>query len=141
MKKLLVYMKEYKKECVLGPLFKLLEASFELLVPMVMAAVIDTGIAHGDKNYIIRMCLVLVGLGVVGLVCSITAQFFAAKASVGFAAKIRQALFGRIQGLSYAQMDQQEQEEIPHLAAKQEESQGNQAAQGPQGQAGVSCSE
>ena len=107
MKKLLVYMKEYKKECVLGPLFKLLEASFELLVPMVMAAVIDTGIAHGDKNYIIRMCLVLVGLGVVGLVCSITAQFFAAKASVGFAAKIRQALFGRIQGLSYAQMDQQ----------------------------------
>lgn len=107
MKKLLIYMKEYEKECVLGPLFKLLEASFELLVPMVMAAVIDTGIAKGDKNYIIRMCLVLVGLGVVGLVCSITAQFFAAKASVGFAAKIRQALFGRIQSLSYAQMDQQ----------------------------------
>ncbi len=107
MKKLLIYMKEYEKECVLGPLFKLLEASFELLVPIVMAAVIDTGIAKGDKNYIIRMCLVLVGLGVVGLVCSITAQFFAAKASVGFAAKIRQALFGRIQSLSYAQMDQQ----------------------------------
>ena len=74
MKKLLFYLKEYRKECVLGPLFKLLEASFELMVPLVMRAVIDTGIAHRDQNYIIRMCLVLVALGVVGLVCSITAQ-------------------------------------------------------------------
>ena len=69
MKKLLIYLKEYRKECVLGPLFKLLEASFELLVPLVMASVIDTGIAQGDRDYIIRMCLVLVGLGVIGLAC------------------------------------------------------------------------
>lgn len=105
MKKLLIYLKEYRKECVLGPLFKLLEASFELMVPLVMQAVIDTGIAHRDQNYIIHMCLVLVALGVVGLVCSITAQFFAAKASVGFAAKVRAALFGHIQSLGFAEMD------------------------------------
>ena len=107
MKKLLIYLKEYRKECVLGPLFKLLEASFELLVPLVMASVIDTGIAQGDRDYIIRMCLVLVGLGVVGLACSLTAQFFAAKASVGFAAKVRAALYGHIQSLSYADMDRE----------------------------------
>ena len=106
-KKLLGYLTEYRKECVLGPLFKLLEASFELLVPLVMAGVIDTGIANGDQNYIIQMCLVLVALGVVGLICSITAQFFAAKASVGFAAKLRAALFGRIQSLSFSDMDTQ----------------------------------
>lgn len=105
MKKLLRYMKEYTKECVLGPLFKLLEASFELLVPLVMAAVIDTGIKNADKPYIIRMCLLLVALGVIGLVCSITAQYFAAKASVGFAARLRRALFFHIQELSYAEMD------------------------------------
>lgn len=98
-------MKEYKKECVLGPLFKLLEASFELLVPLVMAAVIDTGIKHADRDYIVRMCLIMVALGVVGLVCSITAQYFAAKASVGFAAKLRHALFGHIQKLSFTDMD------------------------------------
>ena len=107
MKKLLIYLKEYRKECVLGPLFKLLEASFELLVPLVMASVIDTGIAQGDRDYIIRMCLVLVGLGVIGLACSLTAQFFAAKASVGFAAKVRAALYGHIQSLSYADMDRE----------------------------------
>ena len=83
MKKLLCYLTEYKKECVLGPLFKLLEASFELLVPLVMAAIIDVGIPHKDQGYVVRMCLVMVGLGLVGLVCSITAQYFAAKASVG----------------------------------------------------------
>ena len=107
MKKLLSYMKEYRRECVLGPLFKLLEASFELLVPLVMAAVIDTGIKNADRDYVIRMCLVLVGLGVVGLCCSLTAQFFAAKASVGFAAKLRAALFGRVQSLSYADLDRE----------------------------------
>lgn len=105
MKKLLCYMKEYTKECVLGPLFKLLEATFELMVPLVMAAVIDTGIKNNDTGYIIKMCLILVALGVVGLVCSITAQYFAAKASVGFAAKLRRALFGHIQSLSFTEMD------------------------------------
>ena len=107
MKKLLIYMKGFRKECVLGPLFKLLEASFELLVPLVMAAVIDTGIGNRDRDYIIRMCAVLVGLGVVGLACSLTAQYFAAKASVGFAARLRAALFERIQGLSFSDMDVQ----------------------------------
>lgn len=107
MKKLLCYMKGYRKECVLGPLFKLLEASFELLVPLMMASVIDVGIQNRDKPYIIRMCLVLVALGAVGLICSITAQYFAAKASVGFAAKLRSALFSHIQKLSYTEMDTQ----------------------------------
>ena len=105
LKKLLCYLTEYKKECVLGPLFKLLEASFELLVPLVMAAIIDVGIPHKDQGYVVRMCLVMVGLGLVGLVCSITAQYFAAKASVGFAAKLRRALFGHIQSLSYTELD------------------------------------
>lgn len=105
MKKLLVHMKEYTKECILGPLFKLLEASFELLVPLVMAAVVDTGIANGDKPYIIRMCLLLVALGVVGFLCAVTAQYFAAKASVGFSAKLRHVLFAHIQGLSFTEMD------------------------------------
>lgn len=107
MKKLLKYMKGFRRECVLGPLFKLLEASFELMVPLVMAAVIDTGIANRDSDYIIRMCIVLVGLGIVGLVCSLTAQYFAAKASVGFAARLRAALFERIQSLSFSDMDVQ----------------------------------
>ena len=105
LKKLLRYLMEYKKECVLGPLFKLLEASFELLVPLVMAAIIDVGIPQKDQGYVVRMCLVMVALGVVGLVCSITAQYFAAKASVGFAAKLRRALFGHIQSLSYTELD------------------------------------
>lgn len=101
----MVYMKEYKKESILGPLFKLLEASFELLVPLVMAAVIDTGIKNADQGYVIRMCLVLVALGVVGLACSVTAQYFAAKAAVGFAANLRNALFAHIQTLSFTEMD------------------------------------
>ena len=105
LKKLLRYLTEYKKECVLGPLFKLLEASFELLVPLVMAAIIDVGIPQKDQGYVVRMCLVMVALGVVGLVCSITAQFFAAKASVGVAAKLRHALFDHIQELSFTEMD------------------------------------
>lgn len=105
MKKLLVYLKDYKKETVLAPLFKLLEASFELLVPLVMAAIIDTGISNGDRGYIGKMCLIMIMLGVVGLVCSITAQYFAAKAAVGFAAKMKHALFAHIQGLSFTEMD------------------------------------
>ena len=105
MRALLIYLRNYKKETVLAPLFKLLEASFELLVPLVMAAVIDTGIAHGDKPYVIRMCLIMVALGVIGLVCSITAQYFSAKAATGFATELRQALFSHIQQFSYTKMD------------------------------------
>ncbi len=105
MKSLFAYMRGYKKECILGPLFKLLEATFELLVPLVMAAVIDVGIKNADRGYIGRMCLVMAGLGVVGLVCSITAQFFAAKASVGIAARLRHNLFAHIQELSFSEMD------------------------------------
>ena len=105
MKKLLVYLKDYKKESILGPLFKLLEATFELIVPLVMAAIIDTGVATGDKSYIMKMCMVLVLLAVIGLTCSITAQYFAAKAAVGFATKLRHALFAHIERLSFTEMD------------------------------------
>lgn len=105
MKKLLVYLKDYKKESVLGPLFKLLEATFELIVPLVMAAIIDIGVATGDKSYIMKMCMVLVLLAVIGLTCSVTAQYFAAKAAVGFATKLRHALFAHIESLSFTEMD------------------------------------
>lgn len=105
MSRLLVYLKDYKKECIFAPLFKMLEALFELFVPLVMAAVIDTGIANSDKPYIIKMCLVLVLLAVIGLTSSITAQFFAAKAATGFATKLRHALFEHIQGLSFSELD------------------------------------
>lgn len=105
MKNLLIYLKDYKKETVLGPLFKLLEASFELLVPLVMAAIIDVGIANADKRYIVKMCLVMVALGIIGLACSITAQYFAAKAAVGFSTKLRHSLFKHIQSLSFSEMD------------------------------------
>lgn len=105
MKKLLIYLKDYKKESVFGPLFKLLEALFELFVPLVVAAIIDTGISNNDYGYIVRMCLLLVALGVIGLVCSITAQFFAAKAAVGFSTKLRHALFSHIQSLSHSEID------------------------------------
>ena len=98
-------LKDYKKETVLAPLFKMLEASFELFVPLVMAAIIDTGIADGDKGYILKMGGILVLLAVVGLTCSVTAQFFSAKAAVGFATKLRHALFSHIQGLSYKELD------------------------------------
>ena len=107
MKKLLVYLKDYKKESILGPLFKLLEASFELIVPLVVASMIDVGIPNQDKGYIVKMALVLVALGVIGLISSVTAQFFAAKAAVGFATKVRQALFDHIQKLTFGQMDSQ----------------------------------
>ena len=105
MKKLLVFLKDYKKESFLGPLFKLLEASFELLVPLVMANIIDIGIKNGDTGYIVKNCLIMAGLGVIGLVCSITAQYFAAKAAVGFSTKLRAALFRHIQGLSFTELD------------------------------------
>ena len=98
-------MKEYRKESVCAPLFKLLEALFELFVPLVMARIIDIGIANGDRGYIVRMCLVMAALGLIGLICSITAQYFAAKAAVGFAAKVRHELFAHIQSLSFSEMD------------------------------------
>lgn len=107
MKKLLIYLRDYKKESVLGPLFKLLEASFELIVPLVVAAMIDTGIGSGDKGYIWRMCLIMAALGLIGLVCAVTAQYFAAKAAVGFATKLRHGLFAHIQSLSFSQMDKE----------------------------------
>ncbi len=105
MRKLLIYLRDYRRESVLGPLFKLLEAGFELIVPLVVAAIIDHGIGAGDRGYILRMCLVLVALGLVGLLCSVTAQYFAAKASVGFVAKLRHALYAHIQRFSYQTLD------------------------------------
>lgn len=105
MKSLLRYLKDYKKETVLAPLFKMLEASFELFVPLVMAAIIDTGIANGDNGYILKMGGVLVVLALIGLSCSVTAQYFSAKAAVGFATKLRHALFSHIQSLSYTELD------------------------------------
>ena len=107
MKNLLCYLKEYKKESVLGPLFKLLEATLELFVPLVVAAIIDTGIGNQDRGYVVKMCLVLVLLGLIGLAFSVTAQYFAAKAAVGFVTTIRHVLFGHIQKLSYAELDTQ----------------------------------
>lgn len=105
MKRLLKYLKDYKKESVLAPLFKLLEAFFELLVPLVMASIIDRGIDNKDTGYIVRMGLCLLALAIVGLCSSITAQFFAAKAAVGFSAKLRTALFGHIQDLNFTNID------------------------------------
>lgn len=107
MKKLLIYLRDYKKESILGPLFKLLEASFELIVPLVVASMIDVGIPNNDKGYIIRMCLIMAALGLIGLVCAVTAQYFAARAAVGFATKLRHGLFSHIQSLSFSQMDKE----------------------------------
>lgn len=105
MNRILKFMKGYGKECVLGPLFKLLEATFELFIPLVVAAIVDTGIANKDQGYIVRMCLVMISLGVIGLICAITAQFFAAKAAVGFAARLRHAVMEHILGFSYTTID------------------------------------
>lgn len=107
MKKLLKYLSAYKKEAVLAPLFKMLEASFELLVPLVMAQIIDTGIKNQDLAYILKMGAVLVLLGVIGLACSLTAQYFAARAAVGFGAGVRRDLFRHINRLSYSEIDAQ----------------------------------
>lgn len=105
MKRLMIYLKDYRKESILAPLFKLLEAFFELLVPLVMANIIDYGISNRNMGYIGKMGLALLLLGVVGLASSITAQFFAAKAAVGFSTKLRQALFDHIEDLSFTDID------------------------------------
>ena len=105
MKKLLKYMKGYGVQCFFGPLFKLLEASFELLIPLVVAQIVDVGIAAGDTGYIVKMCLVMIALGIVGLVCAVTAQYFAARAAVGFAGRLRKSLMEHVLGFSYTQLD------------------------------------
>ncbi len=105
MKKLLKYLKDYKKETSLSPLFKLIEACFDLTVPLVIAKIINVGIEKGDTGYILKMCGILALLGILGLVFSITAQYFAAKAAVGFSTKLRHALFSKIQTLSYSDLD------------------------------------
>ena len=106
MKKLLVYLKDYKKESILAPLFKMLEASFELIVPLVVTAIIDVGITGRDSGYILKMCLVMVALGLIGLLCSVTAQYFAAKAAAGFGTRVRHQLFAHIQTFSFTEIDQ-----------------------------------
>ena len=105
MKHLWKYMKGFGKECVLGPLFKLLEASFELMIPLVIARIVDVGIPSADKGYILKMTLLMVALGVVGLISAVIAQFFAAKAAVGFAARLRSALMKKILSFGYTQID------------------------------------
>ncbi|MBQ3559762.1 MAG: ABC transporter ATP-binding protein [Agathobacter sp.] len=106
MKKILSFLKDYKKESVIAPLFKMLEAIFELIVPLVVAQMIDIGISNGDKGYIFQRCGVLILLAGIGLVCAISAQYFAAKAAVGFATQLRSALFAHIQKLSFADLDE-----------------------------------
>lgn len=105
MKKIMKYMRGYEKQCILGPLFKLLEATLELLVPLVVASIVDQGIGMANRPYIVRMCMVMIGLGLVGLACSVTAQYFAARAAVGFCTRLRHALLEHVLGLSYAQID------------------------------------
>ena len=105
MKQVLRYLKGYEKECVLGPLFKLLEASFELLIPMVVASIVDQGILRGDTGYVVKMCCLMILLGIIGLVMAVSAQFFSAVAAVGFSAKLRHAVMAHILGLSYSQTD------------------------------------
>ena len=105
MKKLLIHMKGYIKESIISPLFKLLEACFELLVPLLVANIVDIGIANGDKPYVVKMCIIMAIFGFVGLACALVAQYFAAKASVGFATKVKHSLFSHIQTLSYSEID------------------------------------
>ena len=100
MKKLLKYMKGYEKQCILGPLFKLLEANFELLIPLVVASIVDKGIGSGDRSYVVKMCAVMISLGIIGLICAVTAQYFSAKAAVGFSTRLRHAVMKHILGLS-----------------------------------------
>lgn len=106
MKKLLIYLKDYKKESILAPLFKMLEASFELFIPLVMADIMDIGIAEQDMPYIWKMAGILLFLAVIGLACSLTAQYFAAKAAVGFSAKLKHAVFRHIQNFSFSEIDE-----------------------------------
>ena len=105
MKKLLRYLKEYRKECILAPLFKMLEACFELFVPLVVASIVDIGIAGEDKSYILSRAGIMVALGIIGLLCSVTAQYFAAKAAVSFSTKLRHILFSHIESLSFTELD------------------------------------
>ena len=105
MKKLFIYLKPYTRDSILAPLFKLTEALLELLIPLIVANIIDVGVAAGDKGYILSRCGLMIGLGLLGLICSVTAQYFAARAATGFAASLREALFGHIQSLSYADLD------------------------------------
>ena len=105
MKTALGILKKYKLECFLAPFFKLLEACFDLFVPIVVKAIIDIGIESGDKSYVINGCLVLVALGIIGLVCAVIAQYFAAKAAVGTATSLRHTVFAHLEGLSYTESD------------------------------------
>ena len=105
MKKLLKYLRGYEKECILGPLFKLLEATFELFIPLVVADIVDKGIGSGDHSYVVKMCLVMIALGIVGLISAVTAQYFSAAAAVGFSTRLRHAVLEHILGLSYSQID------------------------------------
>ena len=105
MKRLLVYMKNYKKQCVLAPLFKMLEACFELFIPLVVAAIIDNGIANGDTSYVVWCCAIMVALGAIGLSCTLFAQYFSAYCAVGFVSSVKRGLFGHISSLSYKEID------------------------------------
>ncbi|MBE5800033.1 MAG: ABC transporter ATP-binding protein [Clostridiales bacterium] len=105
MKKLFVYLKGYMRECVLGPLFKLLEASFELIIPLLVASIIDGGILAGDKTHVVKMVAIMALLGLTGLIAAVTAQYFAAKAAIGFSTRLRHALMAHIQTLSYTEID------------------------------------
>ena len=105
MKSLLVYFKKYRIQAVLGPLFKLLEASFELIIPIIVASIIDRGIGNSDRGYIVKMCFVMGALGLLGFISSVTAQYFAARTAVGFITKVRSALFEKIQSFSYSSLD------------------------------------
>ena len=105
MQKLFIHLKPYRRECVLGPLLKLAEATLELFVPLIVAAVIDRGIGGADRGYIIGMSLLLVGLGLLGLVFSVTAQYFSARAAVGFVTRLRHALYAHVQRFPYATLD------------------------------------
>ena len=105
MKQMLSYLKGYRKESILAPAFKMLEATFDLLVPLVMASIINIGIADKNTNYIVRQCGILVILGIIGLICSITAQYFASKAAVGYTTALRRSLFKHIQSLGFSEMD------------------------------------
>jgi len=105
LKKLLKYLKGYEKECILGPLFKLLEATFELLIPLVVAGIVDSGISAGNHGYVVKMCLLMVMLGIIGLIMAISAQYFSAVAAVGFSTRLRHVLMNHILKLSYNQTD------------------------------------
>ena len=103
--KLRRFLKDYKKECIIGPLCKLFEAILELIVPLVMADIIDNGVTNGDKGYVLRMGLVMVALAATGLLSALVCQYFASKASQGFGTKVRRALFSHINSLSHAELD------------------------------------